>query len=162
MNNTNKRKVIIISIAVAIIIIVVFTINYRLSSTTSDNYSNYLRTTTDKSVNLTRAYQTEIALWNSHFYTNTTMAKITDTFLPKFITQLNQFKNTDAPAKYSKVKENYVKSFASEIKSYQLFDDYLKTNNSTANKLSNENLTAALNYETMARNAFVQANNNSR
>ena len=57
MNNTNKRKVIIISIALAIIIIVVFTINYRLSSTTADNYSNYLKTTTDKSVNLTRAYQ---------------------------------------------------------------------------------------------------------
>ena len=86
------------------------------------------------------------------------MAKITETFLPNFITQLNLFKNTDAPAKYSKVKENYVKSFASEIKSYQLFDDYLKTNNSTANKLSNEYLTAALNYETIARNAFTQAN----
>jgi hypothetical protein len=121
-----------------------------------------LETTNNKSDNLTRVYQTEIALWNNHFYTNTTMAKITETFLPKFIAQLNQFKNTDAPAKYSKVKENYVKSFASEIKSYQLFNDYLKTNNSTANKLSNENLTAALNYETMARNAFVQANNNSR
>jgi hypothetical protein len=136
--------------------------NYSIISIAKDKYLNYLKTTTDKSVNLTRAYQTEIALWNSHFYTNTTMAKITETFLPKFIIQLNQFKNTDAPAKYSKVKENYVKSFASEIKSYQLFDDYLKTNNSTANKLSNENLTAALNYETMARNAFVQANNNSR
>jgi hypothetical protein len=162
MNNTNKRKVIIISTALAIIIIVLFTINYKLSSTTTDNYSNYLKTTTEKSINLTKAYQSEIALWNSHFYTNITMAKITETFLPKFITQLNQFKNTDAPAKYSKVKENYVKSFASEIKSYQLFDDYLKTNNSTANKLSNENLTAALNYETIARNAFTQANNSSR
>ena len=52
------------------------------------------------------------------------MAKITETFLPKFIAQLNQFKNTDAPAKYSKVKENHVKSFASEIKIYQLFNDY--------------------------------------
>ena len=89
------------------------------------------------------------------------MAKITETFLPKFVTQLNQFKNTDAPAKYSKVKENHVKSFASEIKSYQLFDDYLKTNNSTANKLSNDYLSFALRYETMTRNAFVEANNNN-
>ncbi len=135
--------------------------NGSIISTAEDNYLNYLKITADKSVNLTRVYQDEIALWNSHFYTNITMAKITETFLPKFITQLNQFKNTDAPAKYSKVKENYVKSFASEIKSYQLFDDYLKTNNSTANKLSNDFLSFALNYETMARNAFVEANNNN-
>jgi hypothetical protein len=80
MNNTNKRKVIIISTALAIIIIVLFTINYKLSSTTADNYSNYLKTTTEKSINLTKAYQSEIALWNSHFYTNITMAKIAETF----------------------------------------------------------------------------------
>ena len=64
------------------------------------------------------------------------MAKITETFLPKFVTQLNQFNNTEAPIKYNKVKENYVKSFANEIKSYEFFHDFLKTNNSTANKLS--------------------------
>jgi hypothetical protein len=66
--------------------------NYSIISIAKDKYLNYLKTTTDKSVNLTRAYQTEIALWNSHFYINTTMTKITDTFLPKFIIQLNQFK----------------------------------------------------------------------
>jgi hypothetical protein len=128
--------------------------NGSLISTAEDNYSNYLKTTTDKSINLTRAYQGEIALWNSHFYTNTTMAKITETFLPKYLTQLNQFNNTDAPAKYGKVKDNYVKSFTSKIISYQLFDYYLKTNKSAANKLSNDYLSFALSYETMARNAF--------
>ena len=161
MKKLNQRKVIIITIVFAIIIIFLFTINYRLSPTDTDNYSNYLKTTTDKSVNLTKAYHDEIALWNSHFYTNTTMAKITDTFLPKFKTQLTQFNNTAAPAKYSQVKENYVLSFANEINSYQLFDDYLKTNNSTANKLSNDYLSAALNYETLALEAFKNANNKS-
>ncbi len=107
-------------------------------------------------------YQDEIALWNNHFYSNITMAKITETFLPKFITQLKQFNNTEAPAKYNIVKKNYIKSFENEIQSYKYFIDYLKTNNSTANKLSNDNLSAALNYETIARNAFVEANNNSR
>jgi hypothetical protein len=135
--------------------------NGSLISPAEDNHSNYLKTITDKSINLTRAYQDEIALWNSHFYTNTTMAKITETFLPKFLTQLNQFNNTDAPAKYGKVKDNYLKSFTSEIISYQLFDYYLKTNNSTTNKLSNDYLSFALSYETMARNAFVEANNNN-
>lgn len=127
----------------------------------SDNYSNYLKETTDKSINLTKTYNNEIALWNSHKYSNTTMAKITETFLPKFVTQLNQFNNTEAPAKYSKVKENYVKSFAYEIKSYQFFDEFLKTNDSIVNNLSNDYLSAALNYETIARKAFAEANNNS-
>ncbi len=124
-----------------------------------DNYSNYLKAVTDNSVNLTRTYQDKIALWNSHNYSNITMAKITETFLPKFITQLYHFSNTDAPAKYSKVKENYAKSFVNEIQSYEYFKDYLITNNSTANKLSNDHLSAALNYETIARKAFAEANN---
>jgi hypothetical protein len=51
-------------------------------STAKDSYLNYLKTTTDKSIILIRAYQEEIALCNSHFYANTTMAKITETFLP--------------------------------------------------------------------------------
>lgn len=58
---------------------------------TEDNYSNYLKEVTDNSVNLTRTYQDKIALWNSHNYSNITMAKIIETFLPKFITQLYQF-----------------------------------------------------------------------
>ncbi len=159
MNKPNLKKIIIISAVFAIVIILLFEINYRLTSTTQDNYSNYLKSATDKSVNLTRMYQDEIALWNSHFYSNITMAKITETFLPKFITQLKQFNNTEAPAKYNIVKKNYIKSFENEIQSYRYFIDYLKTNNSTANKLSNDNLSAALNYETIARKAFAEANN---
>jgi len=88
--------------------------NDSIVSITEDNCLLYLETTNDKSNNLTRAFQNKIAQWNSHFYTNTTMAKITETFLPLFVTKLNQFTNNDAVIKYSKVKENHVKSFASE------------------------------------------------
>jgi hypothetical protein len=49
---------------------------------------------------------------------------------------LNRFNNTEAPLKYHIVKENYMKSFANEIKSYEFFYDFLKTNDATANKLS--------------------------
>lgn len=136
-------------------------LNTQSFQTIEDNYSNYLKETTDKSVNLTKAYQDEIALWNDYFYSNTTMANITETSLPKFITQLIQFNNIDVPLKYSKVKENYVRSFEYEIKSYQLFLDYLKANNSIANKLSIDFLSTALIYETNARNAFIEANKNS-
>ncbi len=164
MNKSNvKKKLLIVStVAAVIVIILVFTINSRLAQTSTDSYSNYLKLTTDKSVNLTRIYNNEIALWNSHFYSNATMAKVTESYLPKFMAQKIQFSNTEAPVKYSKVKENYVKSFESEIKSYEYFKDFLKTNNFTANKLSNDYLSAALNYETIALSAFTEANNSSR
>ena len=45
-------------------------------------------------------------------------------------------------------------------KSYEFFKDYLMTNNSTANELSNDYLSEALNDETIARNAFTAAVNN--
>ena len=43
------------------------------------------------------------------------------------------------------------------LKDYQYFMTFLKTNNSTANKLSNNYLTNALNYETIARSSFINA-----
>ena len=136
---------------------------HYISSNTNqiESYKNYLENVIDKAVNLTRSYQSEIALWNDHKYSNATMAKITENYLPKFISQLDQFNKTSAPTKYSKVKDNYVKSFDSEIKSYRLFDIFLKTNNSTANKLSTDYLSSALTFETIARNAFTAANNGS-
>ncbi len=161
MKKRKQNKIMIIIAVLVIVIILVFSLNYRLEQAASNNYSNYLQTTTDKSLNLTRSFQSEIALWNDHKYSNETMSKITESYLPKFIAQLDQFNKTSAPAKYSKVKENYVKSFDSEIKSYRLFDIYLKTNNSTANKLSTDYLSSALTFETIARNAFTAANNGS-
>jgi hypothetical protein len=56
--------------------------NDTIVSITEDNCLLYLETTNDKSNNLTRAFKNEIAQWNSYFYTNTTMAKITEIFLP--------------------------------------------------------------------------------
>jgi len=128
----------------------------------NSEYANYLTATTDKSVELTRQYQDEIGLWNQGNYTNTTMANITDSFLPRFISQLNEFNSTKAPEEYNSVKENFVKSFASEIKSYELFKEYLITKNSTKNDLSTDYLSDALNYETIARNGFAQINNNTK
>jgi hypothetical protein len=144
-----------------------FTINILFPSnvvaqTSEENYSNYLRHAIDESVKLTRTYQDVIDLWQRGNYSNSTMAKITETYLPQFVDQLNEFNNTLAPEKYNKVKDSYEKSFANEIKSYEFFRDYLITNNSTANELSNDYLSEALNYETIARNAFTEvANNNS-
>ena len=162
MNRSRQKKLIIITAFLIITITLALSFYYRQNQSTqnvTNAYASYLKSITDKSVNLTRAYQDEIAVWNAHQYSNETMSKITEAYLPKFISQLDQFKETAAPAKYSKVKEDYVKSFESEIKSYQLFNEYLKTNNATANKLSTDYLSFALINETLARNAFTQANN---
>jgi hypothetical protein len=56
--------------------------NDSIVSITEDNCLLYLETTNDKSNNLTRVFQNEISQWNSHFYANSTMAKITETCLP--------------------------------------------------------------------------------
>jgi hypothetical protein len=160
MNKSNQKKIIVISSISIVIAVLLFAINYKSFQTPKDSYSSFLKTTIDNSVNLTRQYQDEVGLWNISFYNNTKMAKITESFLPQFRNQLNQFNDTDAPAKYRQVKESYVKSFASEIKSYEFFKDYLSTNNSYSNELSNYYLGAALNNETIARDAFTAAVNN--
>jgi antirestriction protein len=80
--------------------------------------------------------------------------------LPQFMKQLKDFNETAPSEKFSKVKDDFVKSFSNEIKSYESFKDYLMTNNSTANELSNDYLSEALNYETIARNTFTAAVNN--
>ncbi len=162
MNRISQKKVLIVSSILIIVIILILSINYRLLSFSRDTYPTYLKEVTDKSVNLTRAYQDEVALWNSHFYSSKTMANITEKYLPKFLSQLQRFNNTKAPEKYSFVKENYLKSFENEIKSYQYFLTFLKTSNSTANKLSSDYLTSALNYETIARSAFINATKNNK
>jgi hypothetical protein len=160
MNRDNRKKIIVISSISIVIVILLLTTNYQSFQTTKDSYPDYLKTTIDESVKLTRTYQDEIGLWQRGNYSNTTMAKITETFLPQFMKQLKDFNETAPSEKFSKVKDDFVKSFSNEIKSYESFKDYLMTNNSTANELSNDYLSEALNYETIARNAFTAAVNN--
>lgn len=165
MNNSRlKKKYFVIAfsiIAITLALSFYYRQNQNAQNDNNNAYANYLQSITDKSVNLTRAYQDEIAIWNAHQYSNTTMSKITEAYLPKFISQLYQFNSTISPIKYSKVKENYVKSFECEIKSYQFFDIYLKSNSAIANKLSTDFLSLALTFETTARNAFAQITSSS-
>ncbi len=160
MYKPSKKKIVILVALFIGIILFIFTINNLVSTWISkDDYSNYLKITTDNSVKLTRLYQDEISLWNNGNYSNKTMVKITETFLPKFTNQLKEFNNTVTPEKYNNVKKNFVESFENEIKSYELFKDYLITNNSTKNDLSKFYLSQALNFETIARNTFTQIYN---
>ncbi len=83
MKKLNPKKTMIIGTVLAVGIILLLSINYRLLPLSKDTYPNYLKEITGKSINLTRSYQDEVALWNSHFYSNTTMAKITETLFTK-------------------------------------------------------------------------------
>ena len=56
----NKLIIRIIIAVVVIVIILLISLNYRLEQAASNNYSNYLQSITDKSLNLTRSYQSEI------------------------------------------------------------------------------------------------------
>ena len=121
---TNQKKILIGSSI--LIIVIVYSFIHRLLSFSRDMYPSYLKDVTDKSVNLTRSYQDEVDLWNSHFYSSKTMANITEKYLPKFLTQLHLFNNTKAPDKYTFVKDNYIKSFENEIKRLSIFYDIFK------------------------------------
>jgi signal peptidase I len=122
-----------------------------------DNYVKYLIAAIDKLNNLSKTIQNKYDLLNNHSYFNTTMAKITEISLSKFISQINQFNHTDAPTKYSKVQENFEKAFANELKYYQFYNDFLKTNNFITLKSSSDYAFASLNYLTMAYTALTEA-----
>lgn len=130
------------------------------SKSLSDPFLNLFIITNKKSANLTSQYNNEILLWQKGNYSNSTMAKITENYLPRFITQLNDFNSTQVPIKYYKIKENFVKSLGEEIKSYDLFRDYLLTGNSTKNALSTDYLSKSLEYEELAFKEFNNANKN--
>lgn len=157
MNIQNKNKFIIfLSIGISAIVLLTI-INFKYNQTPSNGYAEYFLMVDKNAVNLTRNFQDEIALWNLGDYSNSTMAKITENYLPKFSLQLKEFNNTPPPQTYLKAKQLLVSSLNSEIKSYELFKDYLLTNNSTKNNISTNYLSDSLRYEALAFKEFRNA-----
>jgi hypothetical protein len=115
-----------------------------------DEYANYFASVTEGSVNLTKAFQDEIRLWQSGEISNSTMAELTSQYLKRFISQLQNFNNTVSPIVFEQTKDNLVSSFSNEIKSYEFFRDYLLTGNQTKNDISADYLSQALEDEGIA------------
>lgn len=161
MKKAEKRKLgFLIGISTIAIILLIF-VNIKSVQTAQDEYANYFASVTLESVNLTRAYQNEIGLWQLGEISNKTMAEITDMYLRNFTTQLNEFNETTAPDVFSETKKNLVESFTNEILSYEFFRDYLLTDNVTNNKISTDYLSKALESEALSFKAYESVVNNT-
>jgi len=156
MKKTEKRKIsFLIGISAIAIILLIF-VNFRSVQTTQDEYANYFASVTQESVNLTRAYQNEIGLWQLGEISNNTMAEITNQYLNNFTNQLNAFNETTSPEIFIESKKNLLESFTNEISSYEFFRDYLLTGNVTKNDISTDFLSKALEDEALAFKAYEE------
>ena len=84
------------------------------------------------------------------------MASITDNYLPKYQNLINETMSLSfqAPSKYGKAIELYLKSLESEFQSYIHFKNYLLTGNLMENETSVQLLSDALRYEAESFAAF--------
>lgn len=156
MKKTEKRKTAFLIGISAVAIILLVIVNVKSVQTTQDEYANYFASVTQKSVNLTRDFQDEIGLWQLGHVSNSTMAEITNQYLNNFTAQLNEFNRTASPEVFVETKKNLLKSFANEIKSYELFRDYLLTGNVSKNDLSTDYLSQALKDEALAFKTYEE------
>ena len=119
-------------------------------------FVNSFQTIVIKSHLLTHNYQVQVAKWERRGYDNQTMASITDNYLPKYQNLINETMSLSfqAPSKYGKANELYLKSLESEFQSYIHFKNYLLTGNSMENETSVQLLSDALRYEAESFPAF--------
>lgn len=156
MKKSEKRKMYFLIGISAIAIILLIFVNFRSVQNTQVEYANYFASVTQESVNLTRAFQNEIGLWQLGEFSNNTMAEITNHYLNNFTTQLNEFNETASPEVFLESKRNLLESFTNEISSYEFFRDYLLTGNVTKNEISTDLLSKALEDEALAFKAYEE------
>lgn len=159
MNKSIKFKTIFLISISSIAIILLFYVNVASVQTTHDDYANYFASLTQSSANLTRAYQDEIALWQSGEVSNETLAELTNNYLVNFTKNMNEFNQTQAPTTFEFAKNSLVNSFLNEIKSYQYFMDYLLTGNESLNEISTNFLSESLKDEAMSFKSFKEVTN---
>ena len=119
-------------------------------------FVNLFQTIVIKSHLLTHNYQVQVAKWERRGYDNQTMASITDNYLPKYQNLIDETMSLSfqAPSKYGKAIELYLKSLESEFQSYIHFKNYLLTGNLMENETSVQLLSDALRYEAESFAAF--------
>jgi hypothetical protein len=96
---------------------------------------------------LSESYHNETGKFAKGQINNRTMISITDNYLPKFQSLVNESKALQPPKQFQNATDLYTKSLESELQSNTHFRNYLSTNNSTENKLSSKLLSDAFNYE---------------
>ena len=168
LERSHIHLVISLNLLIFIIIMSIFTSNnpqriLAQNNETNTNNSNEERyfvnsfqTIVIKSHLLTHNYQVQVAKWERRGYDNQTMASITDNYLPKYQYLINETMSLSfqAPSKYEKAIELYLKSLESELQSYIHFKNYLLTGNLMENETSVQLLSDALRYEAESFAAF--------
>ena len=138
------------------------TILAQNNETNTDNsneegyFVNSFQTIVIKSHLLTHNYQVQVAKWERRGNDNQTMASITDNYLPKYQNLIDETMSLSfqAPSKYGKAIELYLKSLESEFQSYIHFKNYLLTGNLMESETSVQLLSDALRYEAESFAAF--------
>jgi hypothetical protein len=132
------------------------------NNSNEEMYFNSFQTIVIKSHLLNHNYQVQVAKWERRGYDNQTMASITDNYLPKYQNLINETMSLSfqAPSKYRKAIELYLKSLESEFQSYIHFKNYLLTGNLMENETSVQLLSDALRYEGQSFAAFKSTSTN--
>jgi hypothetical protein len=117
------------------------------SDTTIDDFRSSLNNLVHQSQHLTKSYQDEIGRWRMQEYDDSTLAHITDTFIPKFENLTNIARVMTYPEDYKYVHDALVNSLSCEADSYKHFKEYLLSGNITEDEISNKLLSRAFEYE---------------
>jgi hypothetical protein len=118
-----------------------------LAQDSTTSFVNSFEKVVNESHYLTQSYQAEAGKWKTHQYDNKTMISITNNYLLKYRTLVNESKTLQPPKQYQNATELYTKSLESELQSYTHFRNYLSTNNAAENELSTRLLSDAFRYE---------------
>ncbi|HEY6536214.1 MAG TPA: S26 family signal peptidase [Candidatus Nitrosocosmicus sp.] len=94
-----------------------------------DSFIKHLISTINKLENLSQIIQNELNPLDINHKYDIGAIKHTNISLTEFASIINKFNNTDAVEKYANVKKSFVKAFNNRLESYNLQNNYLKTNN---------------------------------
>ena len=100
-----------------------------------------------KANNLSQSYHNETGKFAKGHINNKTMIAITDNYLPKYQSLINESKSLQPPKQFQNATDLYTKSLESELQSNNHFRNYLLTNNSTESKLSSKLLSDSFTNE---------------
>ena len=100
-----------------------------------------------KANNLSQSYHNETGKFAKGQINNKTMIAITDNYLPKYQSLINESKSLQPPKQFQNATDLYTKSLESELQSNNHFRNYLLTNNFTESKLSSKLLSDSFTNE---------------
>ena len=80
-----------------------------LAQDSTTSFVNSFEKVVNESHNLTQSYQAEAGKWKTHQYDNKTMISITNNYLPKYETLVNESKALQPPKQYQNATESICK-----------------------------------------------------